>query len=244
MNYLKLINQFWKLRRSKRITNMQADLYFFLIQECNERDWENPFECSNKLIIASIPITEPSLIDARNRLKQLGLIDFISGKRNESSPIYTITYLNNLSRNRVEGLVESLDEPEKKAEPIRDKPNKTKPKPNKTEKGADAPEVFKKIELVHPFSENFLPQWIRWKEYKKIEHRFLFKSIETEQAALDELIKLSGGAELSAIEHINYAIAKGWKGHYPIKNNQHGTTHKSGTKPVPQVVGQGGFGSL
>ena len=64
----------------------------FLIQECNEQDWENPFECSNKLILQSIYISESALTDARNRLKQLGMIDFKAGKRNESAPVYTLFY--------------------------------------------------------------------------------------------------------------------------------------------------------
>lgn len=134
MNYLKLITQFWQLRRSKRITSLQADLYYYLIQECNERGWENPFQCSNKLICASIPISEPSLIDARNRLQQLGLIEFENGKRNEFSPVYELFYLkgnlNNLSRNRTGSLVEPLDEAEMKGEQYIDKHklklNKTK----------------------------------------------------------------------------------------------------------------------
>lgn len=91
MNYIKLINQFWQLRRSKRITNLQADLYFFLVQECNQRDWENPFECSNKIIIAGIDVAMSSLQDARNRLQQLGLIEFKAGQKNQANPVYFIT---------------------------------------------------------------------------------------------------------------------------------------------------------
>lgn len=146
MNYIKLINQFWKLRRSKRITSKQADLYFFLVQECNEQAWENPFECSNKLIIASIDMQEPTLIDARNRLKQLGLIDFKGGKRNEASPIYSILYLNYLSRSRDESIVNAEENDEMKGEP---KENKLKV--NQTERkeessaGAHPPKSFKKF---------------------------------------------------------------------------------------------------
>jgi hypothetical protein len=143
MNYIKLINQFWKLRRSKRITSLQTDLYFYLVQECNERDWENPFECSNKLICASISISEPSLGDARNRLKQLGLIDFSSGKRNESSPVYQLFYLNNFSRSRDEPLVETGDETGMKGEPIKEtKLNQSKQ--NKTSFTGGAPPAKKK----------------------------------------------------------------------------------------------------
>jgi hypothetical protein len=130
MNYIELINQFWQTRRSKRITSLQADVYFTLLNECNLRGWENPFEVSNKLICASIGISEPSLIDSRNRLQQLGFIEFQNGKRNSQSPVY---YLNYLSRNRtvslVTPLVTSLVETEEKAEPF-NKQNKTKP--NKT----------------------------------------------------------------------------------------------------------------
>ena len=97
MNYIDLINQFWTIRRSRKITPAQAYLYFGLLQECNERGWENPFEYPNESICARIGISEPTMIDARARLKQLGLIDFERGVRNKQSPKY---YLNNLSRNR------------------------------------------------------------------------------------------------------------------------------------------------
>ncbi|MBO5507766.1 MAG: hypothetical protein J6A00_08420 [Bacteroides sp.] len=40
-------------------------------------------------------MSEPTLIDCRNRLQQKGLIDFQAGKRRSKSPVY---YLNNLSK--------------------------------------------------------------------------------------------------------------------------------------------------
>jgi hypothetical protein len=98
MNYLKLINQFWQLRRSKRITNLQADLYYFLMQECNSRNWENPFQCSNGLVCTSIGITEKSLIDARNVLQQIGLIEFEKGITKQKAPTYyLLDYCNKVS---------------------------------------------------------------------------------------------------------------------------------------------------
>lgn len=118
MNYIELINQFWQIRRSRRITSLQADVYFCLLNECNLRGWENPFEISNGLICASIGISEPSLIDARNRLQQAGLIQFEKGIRKAKRPVY---YLNNLSKslsiNRVKPLVKPLVKTEDKAEP-------------------------------------------------------------------------------------------------------------------------------
>lgn len=88
MNYIQLMNQFWLLRRSKRITNLQADVYYFLLNESNIREWENPFQSPNGIICSAIGISEKSLIDARNVLQQLGLINFENGVTKQKSPTY------------------------------------------------------------------------------------------------------------------------------------------------------------
>lgn len=229
LDYLKLINQFWQLRRSKRITNLQSDLYFFLLQECNMKYWENPFECSNVLIKASIGISEPSLIDARNKLKQLQLIDFEPGKRKEQSPVYHLLYLNNFSINRVKGIVKPLVKTEEK--PLPSLKQETTPKPQKTKQPAKPAPVLFLSSIVIPWeTPEFLKQWDRWKEYKKKQHRFTFKSEDSEQAALLDLAKISDGVEANAIELINHAIAKGWKGIFKISNNQNG--NKQGSNKI------------
>ncbi|MCC8146552.1 MAG: hypothetical protein LIO93_08985 [Bacteroidales bacterium] len=99
MNYIELINQFWQTRRIVSFSSKEADLYFVLLHECNIRNWQNPFECSNRSIVAAIGISEKTLIDVRNRLKQKGLIDFKSGKRKEHSPVYTLLYCKKVSLN-------------------------------------------------------------------------------------------------------------------------------------------------
>ena len=95
MTYLDYINQFWQTSRSEAFSSNEVYLYFFLLNECNNRGWENPFECSNRIIVLSTGISEPTVIDCRNRLQQKGLINFEAGKRNAKSPVY---YLNNLSK--------------------------------------------------------------------------------------------------------------------------------------------------
>lgn len=97
MNYIELINQFWKTRRSVKFSSNESDLYYFLLQESNSRSWENPFECSNGLICASIGLTEKTLIDVRNRLQQKGLIEFEAGQKKRKSPVYTLLYCKNVS---------------------------------------------------------------------------------------------------------------------------------------------------
>lgn len=90
MNYIKLLNQFWTLRRGQKITNLQADLYFFLLQECNARAWENPFSCANGIICQAISVSEPALIRSRDVLTQLGLIAYCPGITKRKSPVYLI----------------------------------------------------------------------------------------------------------------------------------------------------------
>lgn len=87
----------------------------------------------------------------------------------------------------------------------------------------------KKKDIVFPFnSEDFLNNWNEWKQYKKTEHGFSYKSELTELKTIESLFKDSNGNEKLAIEMINNAIAKNWKGIYKINDNNNG---KQFTKP-------------
>lgn len=99
MNYIELIIQFWQTRRRVRLTSAEADLYFCLLQECNLRDWANPFECPNGLICALINIDEKTLLRARNGLQQKGFITFEKGLRKAKSPVYRLLYPQNSRKN-------------------------------------------------------------------------------------------------------------------------------------------------
>lgn len=106
MNYVNLINEFWELRRKEKITNIQADLYFFILHESNSRgkgkEWENPFKCGNDTIKAGIGIAISTLQEAREKLVELGLITFKPGIKNITNPEYFIAEFNadNRRRNR------------------------------------------------------------------------------------------------------------------------------------------------
>ena len=215
MNYIELINQFWQTRRSKRITNLQADLYYYLLQECNVRGWENPFEVSNKFICANIGITEPSLIDARNRLQQLGLIDFQGGKRNVISPVYYLKCnLNDFSRNRVTPLVETEQQVKLKGEPfnklnLNQTIKEVPPLPPEEEipKEPDPPKKKKQPEALQmPFSSGaFSVAWQKLQQMPKWRKKLPLSL----QMALD---KLSRYDEEFSIELINRAIEGDYQG--------------------------------
>lgn len=98
MNYIALINQFWQLRREVTFSSTEADLYFYLLDISNGRNWKNPFQQSNSLICATIGVSEKPLITARNRLKQHGLIDFTPGVKRSPST-YKLLLLENTLEN-------------------------------------------------------------------------------------------------------------------------------------------------
>lgn len=90
-----------------------------------------------------------------------------------------------------------------------------------------------KKEIIYPFdSENFKNAWQLWKEFKKEQFNFTYKTIG-EQGALVDLAKLSGGNESHAIKLIHHAIGKNWKGIYQI--NENGQTTKTGEITIDEL---------
>ena len=81
MNGYTLANQFRKLRHSFLFSCTEADVFYELVALCNERSWPTEFQYSNPLLCATLGISEKSLINARNRLKQAGLLEFTSGHK-------------------------------------------------------------------------------------------------------------------------------------------------------------------
>lgn len=106
---------------------------------------------------------------------------------------------------------------EKDSEKDKDK-DSVKEKDKEKEK-RKPPTPLKGVSL--PFeSENFKTQWVRWKEYKRVQHSFNFKGADTEQTALNKLFRDSGKNEIMACAMIDNAIANGWKGIFTVKELQ------------------------
>jgi len=83
------------------------------------------------------------------------------------------------------------------------------------------------VEVVKPYqTENFDLAWANWKEYKRLELGFNYKTIHSEQAALTQLGNKTT-SEQHAIDSINNAMAKGWKGIYPEKHLTNGSKKNS-----------------
>ena len=79
---------------------------------------------------------------------------------------------------------------------------------------------IKEIINTNNFSQDFLVDWKIWIEYKKTNHKFTYKTIESEQIAFNHLYKLSNENQSTAREIINVSIANGYKGLFELKTNQ------------------------
>jgi hypothetical protein len=89
MNGYTLANHFRKLRLSFPFSATEADLFYELVALCNERSWPTEFFYSNPLLCAHLGMSESTLIRARNRLKQAGLLEFTSGHK-RSPTVYRL----------------------------------------------------------------------------------------------------------------------------------------------------------
>lgn len=74
-------------------------------------------------------------------------------------------------------------------------------------------------EIVYPFDDKvFFDAWNKWKQYKKEQFRFTYKSQLSEQAALKKLGDMAGGNLNYAVEIIFYSIGQTYRGLYEPKN--------------------------
>lgn len=80
MTYIELINRFWDFYRVKKFSDIDTTLYYFLLNECNIRLWLNPFELQTRNIEICLNVSRKTIGEARNRLKQRGLIDFVEAQ--------------------------------------------------------------------------------------------------------------------------------------------------------------------
>lgn len=93
MTYIELINSFWQEFGNKGMQPNDVLLYFYLLDHCNRISWQNPFSLTNKNLMMMLDLSEKSVIGARNRLKERGLICIEKGDRNCKAPVYFIVGL-------------------------------------------------------------------------------------------------------------------------------------------------------
>lgn len=70
------------------------------------------------------------------------------------------------------------------------------------------------------FSSEYKTLWLEWKEYKQSEFKERFKTIKSEQVAINQLQKLSNNDIEIAKEIVNLSIANRWKGLFKLKTEK------------------------
>lgn len=96
--------------------------------------------------------------------------------------------------------------------------------------------------VVNPFSEKFEETWALWKAYRWEEHKFQYKGVISEQAALGRLVDVSEGDEEKAVRIVMQSISRGWMDFYQLK--QPSVNGKSATKKQSGSSKKGGNESL
>ena len=91
MNYIELINHFWRKHDEHPFGTVAGLLYFHLLDVSNKQNWRNPFKRQNTRVCGDLGITNPTLIKARNELKQRGMIDFFSKGKGDSNVKYQLS---------------------------------------------------------------------------------------------------------------------------------------------------------
>lgn len=90
MNYVKLINSFWEVKREREdITVYAQSLYFAVLYYANKNGWKD-VSVYREDIIEQAGISKKTYYPARQILKDAGLIDYIEGATNRSKCIFKL----------------------------------------------------------------------------------------------------------------------------------------------------------
>lgn len=89
--------------------------------------------------------------------------------------------------------------------------------------------IYKKLSGIvdYPFeSPYFVSIWNQWKEYKLRVHKMEYATPQSEKSMLTRLYNMSGQDCDVAIQMLQQAIDKKWKGFYPLKETKRMNGHK------------------
>lgn len=213
MNYIELINRFWNCSKERAFNPSDCMLYFYLLDTCNALHWKQPFGQSDRYLSMVLGISVPTVREAKNRLKQRGLIDFkapekgskgIEGQTKYSFSTVQINYTDTLTDACTVPLTVPLTDA--CTDPLtNNKLNKTKQ--NKEKKDFD----LSFVDIV------FLPIVKDFIEYRKQ----IKKPYKTEQGVktfYNEVVKLSGNNFQKAKKLAEHAKGKEWQTVYEIKD--------------------------
>ena len=170
MNYIKQVNQFYRLLPNNPLSSNAQCLYFYLLNKNNELGWIKEFTIANSIICGFTSLNISAFQRARNSLIQKGYIKYKKGHSNNAG-YYTIVEFEQQSEqqneqhneqqsdNRVNSTTNTLN-----------KQNKTKQKENNLDAAVDF--YNQNINLITPF------EYQKLQDYSDIEERLIILAME------------------------------------------------------------------
>lgn len=205
MNYIELLNRFYHLLQETRVSNNAQLLYYTLLQINNRCSWSDWFARTNVSLSGMMCVSEKALTNARNELKQLGLIDFISSKKRGECTKYTLLNPTKCGTKEVQKKYKGSTKEVQSAD-INKQKQETK---TKTEKSSTKvlPEKYAADDLLNDAILDFIA-------YRKASKAVITeKGMELIMKKLDRLAM--DNDEKIAILH--QSIENGWKGVFALK---------------------------
>ena len=90
MNYINIIEGFWKMNAYDRFSSSEIILYLYLVHICNQNYWNMPIACKTATLQSELGLNKSTIIRARAKLRVRGLIEFTEGVQNSCSPKYRL----------------------------------------------------------------------------------------------------------------------------------------------------------
>jgi len=89
--------------------------------------------------------------------------------------------------------------------------------------------IEKECEILN-FHEGYKEVWDIWVKYKKEEFNDRYKTKNSEQVAINNLVKISNSDPATALQIVNNSISSRYKGLFPIKNDTNTTSNQQLSK--------------
>lgn len=90
MNLFELLANFWRIDEQKNFSGNGTRLFFFLIYLANRSFWPEWIEYSNDKMAVNANISLQVLKSGRERLREAGLLDYVSGDGHKVKTKYRI----------------------------------------------------------------------------------------------------------------------------------------------------------
>ena len=91
MTYIDLVNRFWQMDLEFHFSHLEVHMYFKILDLFNRSGWRKVLSVPNSRFVAELGATEPSVIRARQRLVDSGLLAYSKGTQRKAGK-YTLLY--------------------------------------------------------------------------------------------------------------------------------------------------------